>query len=318
MERRDFFISYTQRDKAWAVWVANVLIAHGYTVYVQALDIRPGDNFLEKMEEFLENSENFILIWSENYSKSQFCMMEFRAAFSAWHDGRMNCLLPVRVDNCPLRRLYASLVHVDLSDMGIASEKKLMDAVRYAVPRSAIPDFLSGQENEQEEEGKRLFQLGDSCYNGDDVPQDYAKARDYWEEAAAKGNANALHGLAYLYHNGFGVKADDARAREYWRQARESWRRADKSNAATLNQLGTLYSDGLGVEKNYDKAREYYEQAAAEGSEYALYNLGLLYEYGYGVAMDYERALDYYQKAAEADIQNASVRIDALRAKLNK
>ena len=34
MEQRDFFISYTNADEAWAVWIANVLKSNGYTVYV--------------------------------------------------------------------------------------------------------------------------------------------------------------------------------------------------------------------------------------------------------------------------------------------
>jgi hypothetical protein len=37
---RDFFISYTNLDKAWAVWIAVELEKAGYTTVVQAFDFR--------------------------------------------------------------------------------------------------------------------------------------------------------------------------------------------------------------------------------------------------------------------------------------
>ena len=83
MEKRDFFISYTKADKAEAEWIAQTLIRYGYTVYIQTRDIAPGNNFMEKMERFLENAESFIAVWSRNYPRSDFAMMEFRAALRA-------------------------------------------------------------------------------------------------------------------------------------------------------------------------------------------------------------------------------------------
>ena len=41
----DFFVSYTQADRAWAVWVAWVLEEAGYRVLVQAWDFVPGGNW---------------------------------------------------------------------------------------------------------------------------------------------------------------------------------------------------------------------------------------------------------------------------------
>ena len=125
MEQRDFFISYTNQDESWAVWIANALISHGYTAYAQKLDIMPGDNFIEKMNEFLKNSGNFIAVWSKGYSESRFCMTELRAAFNMWHKKQMDCFLFVRIDNHPLEPLYAALVYVDLHDKGPASEKMI-------------------------------------------------------------------------------------------------------------------------------------------------------------------------------------------------
>ena len=256
MERRDFFISYQNKDEAWAVWIARVLDGNGYSAYTQKLDILPGDDFLEKMEEFLENSDNFIAVWSKNYSKSMYCMNELRAAYHQCHNGRMNCLLPVLVDDCPMKALYSALVHVDLPDRGAASEAALADAVRRAVPRP-----LSVQDEKREAEGKRLYELGDDYYFGRGMAQDYAKARDYWEQAAVKGNAEALNGLGYLYRNGLGVTQDYAKARDYYEQA------AAKGNVSALWNLGMMYEHGDGVNRDYETALGYYQKAADTGDE---------------------------------------------------
>ena len=43
---RDFFISYTQADRAWAEWMAWVLEEDGHKVLIQAWDFVPGSNWI--------------------------------------------------------------------------------------------------------------------------------------------------------------------------------------------------------------------------------------------------------------------------------
>lgn len=230
MEQRDFFISYTGADEAWAVWIANVLKSNGYTVYVQALDIKPGDNFLEKMNEFLKHSRNFIMVWSKAYPKSRFCMAELQSAFYAWNKENMNCLLPVRIDDYPLEPLYAGFVYVDLRDRGIMSEKKLADAVRYAVPRPVAPTITT------QEKAKILFQRGqDYHYGRNGIAQDYNKARNCYEQAAAKGDdIYAPYSLGIFYEDGLGVAQNYAKALKYYQKA------ADAGHVLALDKVEEL------------------------------------------------------------------------------
>jgi TIR domain len=48
---RDFFISYTGADVAWAEWIAQTLEDAGYQTVVQAWDFRPGQDFLHRMQQ---------------------------------------------------------------------------------------------------------------------------------------------------------------------------------------------------------------------------------------------------------------------------
>ena len=48
---KNFFISYTATDRAWAEWVAWQLEVAGYSTRIQAWDFRPGFNFVREMQE---------------------------------------------------------------------------------------------------------------------------------------------------------------------------------------------------------------------------------------------------------------------------
>jgi hypothetical protein len=48
---RDFFISYTAADRAWAEWLAWELNAAGYSTLLQAWDMPPGTAFVHEMDQ---------------------------------------------------------------------------------------------------------------------------------------------------------------------------------------------------------------------------------------------------------------------------
>ncbi len=55
-ERREFFVSYTQADRAWAAWIASTLEDAGHPVYYQEWDLRPGADFVREMRKAAERS----------------------------------------------------------------------------------------------------------------------------------------------------------------------------------------------------------------------------------------------------------------------
>ena len=48
---KDFFVSYTLSDHAWAEWIAWQLEVAGYAVEIQAWDSQFGGNFIKWMNE---------------------------------------------------------------------------------------------------------------------------------------------------------------------------------------------------------------------------------------------------------------------------
>ena len=130
--------------------------------------------------------------------------------------------------------------------------------------------------------------LGALYHNGQGMPQDYGKARQWYEKAAEQGNAMAQHNIGLLYEKGLGVSQDYGKARQWYEKA------AAQGDATAQSNLGVLYDKG----QDYTMARQWYEQAAAQGNAYAQTNLGALYYNGRGVPQDYVRAYMWSNVAA--------------------
>lgn len=105
---KDFFISYTQADRAWAEWVAWQLEEAGYYVIIQAWDFAPGANFVERMHAALQAARHALLILTPQALDSRFVGEEWTAALAEER------LVPVRVQQVDPRGLLGPRVYVDL------------------------------------------------------------------------------------------------------------------------------------------------------------------------------------------------------------
>jgi hypothetical protein len=114
---KDFFISYTNADRAWAEWIAWQLEEAGYTTILQAWDFRPGSSFVLEMQEAATQAERTIAVLSPDYLNTRYTHPEWAAAFAQDPTGEKGILLPVRVRECDLTGLLAPIVFIDLVDL---------------------------------------------------------------------------------------------------------------------------------------------------------------------------------------------------------
>lgn len=172
------------------------------------------------------------------------------------------------------------------------------------------------------------YQLAERYRTGTGVLQNYARAVEWYAEAAAQGDARAQNSLGALYVSGLGVAPDPVRGLELLSEAAASGApkhlhdlasalqsgigtAPDPARAAVLYQqaadlgwvestvsLGVLYQDGIGVERDIAKAIGLYSGPAEAGHPRAQNNLGLIYVRGEGVLQDYALAVDWFTRAA--------------------
>ena len=79
---KDFFVSYTSADKAWAEWIAWHLEAAMYTTVLLHWDFRPGGNFALLMDRATREARATIAVLSPDYLQAGFPQPEWAAAFA--------------------------------------------------------------------------------------------------------------------------------------------------------------------------------------------------------------------------------------------
>jgi tetratricopeptide (TPR) repeat protein len=122
-QQRDFFVSYTQADRAWAEWLAWELEAAGYTTVLQAWDMPAGTAFLHAMDQAVQHTRHTILVLSPAYLRSAMAEAEWRPGFKADPSGKQRRLLPVRVEACEPAGLLADRVWIDLTGLDEATTR---------------------------------------------------------------------------------------------------------------------------------------------------------------------------------------------------
>ena len=158
--------------------------------------------------------------------------------------------------------------------------------------------------------------LGYTYLEGDGVPVDLAKAKEWYQKAAAQGDEGAIRHLkelevSYASANeaqalvAQGVAAekarDPAKAAELYRKA------AEMGDSEAQKCLGFLYAEGMGVKQDLAKAIELYRKAAEQGHTVAQNIMGEAYLNGEGVPQDYAKAKEWFEKAAAQDSKFSKV-----------
>jgi tetratricopeptide (TPR) repeat protein len=131
---KDFFISYTKADEAWAQWIAWTLEEIGFSVIVQAWDFLPGSNFVLEMQRAMREASKTIALLSNDYLKAQYTQSEWANAFANDPKGEGHELIPIKVGECNPEGLLQTTIHLDLVGCSEKAAKsvllKLRDAVR--------------------------------------------------------------------------------------------------------------------------------------------------------------------------------------------
>jgi tetratricopeptide (TPR) repeat protein len=130
--KKDFFISYTGKDVSWATWIARTLEDAGYTTIIQAWDFNVGDNFVDKMDYALKNTERFLAVLSEKYLVSPYCKVEWKAAFAKDIHLEKAVFIPVRIEKVIPSGIFTDVVYIDLCGLDEdASTTKLLNGVDF-------------------------------------------------------------------------------------------------------------------------------------------------------------------------------------------
>lgn len=139
--QKDFFISYNSADRRWGEWIGWQLEKAGFTVVIQAWDFRPGQDFVQGMQEAME-AKHTIAVLSEDYLKADFTRPEWSSALVQDPRGNHRTLIPVLVRPCTLKGFFATRIHIDLTNVEKKeARQKLLDGIRERAKPDTEPLF---------------------------------------------------------------------------------------------------------------------------------------------------------------------------------
>ncbi len=194
------------------------------------------------------------------------------------------------MENGMNNRIVISLVLIGLFSVSNAYAMTSMQAKQLAMAayKRDTVDLIALESAAKSGDSNAQFWLGAYWI----AKKDYAKANQWFEKAAAQGNADAENSLGNAYYHGYGVFQDYAKANYWYEKA------AAQGNVDAENNIGSAYAEGQGMPQNYVKAIHWYKKAAENGNVSAEYNIGVLYNYGHGVPQNTKTAIKWWKKAA--------------------
>lgn len=142
---------------------------------------------------------------------------------------------------------------------------------------------------------QELYSIAYSFAHGLLLPEDNAKAMEWAEAAAKKGQVHAMYLLGECYW-----KEKDYKQAAFWFE-----KAAEKGLVAAQLQTGRLYRDGTpDVKPDISKAVKWLEKSANSGAKEDIYSLLILLETGPRSIRDHKKAqqwLNYYLEKASPD-----------------
>jgi TPR repeat protein len=151
---------------------------------------------------------------------------------------------------------------VCLTSAACADIKPAMDTSR----NNRVKDEATAKEvRKAAEEGdaSAQYRLGLLYEGGVGVPQNYKKAKEWFEKAAKQGHVGAQADLGTLYLQGAGAPQSAQMAVFWFSQA------AEQGDVLVFAKLGRMYAEGRGVRQDSIQAHMWYNLAAAQGEEKA-------------------------------------------------
>ncbi|MDF0643909.1 MAG: tetratricopeptide repeat protein [Nitrospira sp.] len=125
----------------------------------------------------------------------------------------------------------------------------------------SISDLRKAAEQGNPEAQNRL---GTLYSEGRGVPQDYSRAKQWFDKAAEQGHPGAQVNLGTLYFQGNGAPESEQMALSWFRRA------AAQGDALAFAKLGLMYEQGRGVPQDFIQAHMWYNLSAAHGEKRAL------------------------------------------------
>lgn len=155
------FISHSHQDKKYTELISHTLEKAGHEVWVDSLKIRPGDNFITKINDAIKESDAFVVIVSKNSISSENVSKEISAIALGEISKKRTRIIPVLIDQSTVPQYLAQYLYVDLSKDFDSGLNRIIQAL------SDKPETISlGDKKEKRNYDKAVSELSHALKDG--------------------------------------------------------------------------------------------------------------------------------------------------------
>ncbi|HXA84449.1 MAG TPA: toll/interleukin-1 receptor domain-containing protein [Candidatus Dormibacteraeota bacterium] len=104
------FISYSFKDDSVAEEITVALDKAGFAPWIAKRMVKPGDSFIEKMNEGLGSASYVLVLLSQVSIKSRWVSREWMSAIAS----QGTAVIPILLEECEVPKLLSHIVHIDL------------------------------------------------------------------------------------------------------------------------------------------------------------------------------------------------------------
>jgi len=141
---KHIFINYTRSDAAITQQIVAALDQVGLQPWIDTREIKPGDSFLEKMNEGLGEASYVLLLLSRNSLASQWVQREWLSTLA----DRATILIPVLLDDSEIPPLLRDIIYIDMrGDLarGVTKIVEFFQNETSPVPRRTLRDDVGAK-----------------------------------------------------------------------------------------------------------------------------------------------------------------------------
>jgi TPR repeat protein len=317
------FVSYSRVDSEFVMRLAGDLKAAGANVWLDQLDIPPGERWDRAVEGALEGSPLMLAVLSSAAIDSMNVMDEVAFALE-----KRKTVIPIMIEDCAVPFRLRRIQHIDFRRDYARGLRTLLTHLGVQVPEGAIsqtseaPSVMPadtkaeqelrerlereeaerGAKEEAERQGREAEQR--RAREEMEAQQKAAAEREAREEAERKAREKAAHIAREQEETR--LKAEGSG--QYWAQATSAAPERSKLRAMFTIRKAVVAAGAVVVAVLLTFAWVYYgrvanaaklRQACDGGDAQACVDLGYLYDSGTGVLKNYATAAGLYQKSCD-------------------
>ena len=278
-----------------------------------------GEGFIPAIKNAIQNCGITILLITNNFLKSQFCLAEMGAVWALGQTVFPFLVPPVThkdISETPLSKdqtlclyeedaLYqlgteiiekkvSNCSFVDFSKYAnqflceLGAKKAAIISLESDFKNSRLIEYIEKLKN-QRSDNRTKFLLGMAYREGILIEQDLAKAMNLFADAANDGFAPAQYALSSMYYRGEGGHQSFEKAFEWETKA------SDDKNPNVWESLAFLYRAGLGCQRNLSKALDCYKYAIKFGDTSSYAVVAEIYS----ILSSSPESVEFYKKSAD-------------------